>query len=183
VVPPNRTTPQFKYQAGVEDQRLVDELLTWLLNGKLVQTTPAHILTASVPVRKELYKRLRNRRVEATSFEQASTSYDSPTSEPTQARTPKFALPLREVDVIVNGLTVEAGVLDSGSQIIAIREDLAREVQAQINEDRQLEMEVASCGVSRTVGCTEYLPMQIGDIPFTVHTHVVKRALFCLLLG
>ena len=42
--------PQFKYQASIEDQKFTDELITLLLEGKLSNTTPAHILAASAPV-------------------------------------------------------------------------------------------------------------------------------------
>jgi hypothetical protein len=87
------------------------------------------------------------------------------------------------VDILVNNLVLEAGVLDSGSQIIVIREDLAREAQVSINPQRRLEMEAASGGVSWTLGCAEDLHMRIGDIPFKVHAHIVQRAPFHLLLG
>jgi hypothetical protein len=47
-------TPQFKFQASIEDQKFMDELIALLLEGKLTHTTPAHILAASAPVRKAL---------------------------------------------------------------------------------------------------------------------------------
>ena len=50
--------PQFKYQANIEDQDLTDKLTAWLLEGKLTQTTQAHILAASAPVWKTLADRL-----------------------------------------------------------------------------------------------------------------------------
>src|SRR6202012_1191187 len=56
--------PQFKYQASIEDQKFTDELITLLLEGKLSNTTPAHILAASAPVRKAISDRLRPQRVE-----------------------------------------------------------------------------------------------------------------------
>jgi hypothetical protein len=34
-----------------------------------------------------------------------------------------------------------------------------------------------------TLGCTEDLEMQIGDVSLTIHAHVVHTAPFCLLLG
>jgi hypothetical protein len=96
---------------------------------------------------------------------------------------PKYMLPLREVDVMINDLAIEAGVLDNGSQIVTIREDLACEVCAWINHNRKLEMEVASGSISWTLSCAENLTMQIGDVSFTIHAHVVKNVPFRLLLG
>ncbi|KAI0288887.1 hypothetical protein BC826DRAFT_888759, partial [Russula brevipes] len=90
---------------------------------------------------------------------------------------------LHEISVLVNGLVTEFGVLDSGSQIVAIRYDLAQEVGAQINPHRRLEMEGANGATNWTIGCAEYLSIQIGDIPFRVHAHVIEHAPFRLLLG
>jgi hypothetical protein len=45
--PTTRPTPQYQYQASAGDQRLVSELHSLLMEGKLSLTMPAHILTAS----------------------------------------------------------------------------------------------------------------------------------------
>ena len=46
----NAQSMQYQFQSGAEDQKLTDELCSWLLAGKLMQTTPAHILAASAPI-------------------------------------------------------------------------------------------------------------------------------------
>ena len=182
---PNARTPQYRYQATAEDQHLTKQVMDWILEGKLDQITPAHILASSPPIRKELAERLRPRRVETASFEQASGDSMDPVSvlEFAARREAEFSLPLREIDVLVNNLRTEAGVLDQGSQIVVIREDLAKEVNARINTQRTLRMEGANGGTSRTLGCAEDLSMRIGDVSFTIHAHVVRTAPFRLLLG
>jgi hypothetical protein len=60
--------PQYRYQSNAEDQQLTTQLFNWLLEGKLAQATPAHILAASAPARKELVERLRTRRAETGAF-------------------------------------------------------------------------------------------------------------------
>lgn len=61
-------------------------------------------------------------------------------------REAEFSLPLREIDVLVNNLRTEAGVFDQSSQIVVIREDLAKEVGpgAKINTQCTLRMEGAN---------------------------------------
>jgi len=44
---PSKPPAQYRYQYTAEDQRLVEELLAWLLDGKLTHATPAHVLAAS----------------------------------------------------------------------------------------------------------------------------------------
>lgn len=143
-----------------------------------MQATPAHILAASAPIRKDLVERLHTRRVETAVFEQPSPS---PTSTPPPE--PEYSLPLQEIDVLVGGHSTVAGVIDPGSQIVAIRKDLAEEVAAHINPGVRLEMEGANGATNWTLGCAEHLAMQVGDVPFTLHAHVVEHAPFRLLLG
>ncbi|KAH9983622.1 hypothetical protein BJV74DRAFT_713818, partial [Russula compacta] len=46
-----------------------------------------------------------------------------------------------------------------------------------------LEMESTSGSRSWTLGCTEYLIMQIRGTSFKLHTHIIPEVPFCLLLG
>jgi Aspartyl protease len=182
---PNACAPQYRYQASAEDQFLTKQVMDWVLEGKLDQITPAHILSTSPPICKELVERLHPRRVETGSFEQASNDSADPVSMLKLAakRKAEFSLPLCEIDVHVNNLRTEAGVLDQGSQIVVIREDLAKEAGARINAQRTLRMEGANGSTSRTLGCAEDLSMCIGDVSFTIHAHIVRTAPFRLLLG
>ncbi|KAI0246804.1 hypothetical protein BJV78DRAFT_1297250, partial [Lactifluus subvellereus] len=100
------------------------------------------------------------------------------------SRTAELTLPLREVNVLVNNKAMVAGVLDSGSQIIAMRADLFCEAGTPpLNPNIRLEMEGANSTTSWTLGCAENLPMRIGNVDFLVHAHVVETAPFKLLLG
>ncbi len=179
-----RTAPQYRYQSTAEDQRLISELESWFIEGKL---TPAHILAASPIIQKGLVKKLRVRRVETSSYEEATdialTDTTHQSAQPTSPREPAYSLPLREIDIQIGGKIVEAGVIDPGSQIIVMRVDLAREVGATINAKHQLHMEGANGATNWTLECAEYLPMSAGNISFVVHAHVVERAPFRLLLG
>jgi gag-polyprotein putative aspartyl protease len=183
-----RPPPQYRYQVSAEDQQLTAQLFQWFLEGKIAQATPAHILASSPAIRKELSEKLRNRRVETASFAEAPEP-TSPTPPPSSVlklatpRTPAYSLPLREIDVQVSGLVTEAGVIDSGAQIVVIRKDLARDIRATINPAIRLEMEGASGAKNWTLGCVENLPMRIGSVAFPIHAHVVEHAPFRLLLG
>ena len=180
-----RAALQYCYQSNAEDQQLTSELYRWLLDGKLSIVTPAHILAACPAIRKELVECLRTRRVDTAAFEQSLPSESTPPLSILELSTPhvaKYSLPLREIDVLINNTVPKAGVLNQGSQIVVIQHDLAQEAGAHINYQHQLEMEGANGLVSRTLGCAENLTMQISDVAFEVHTHVVERAPFRLLL-
>ena len=76
-----------------------------------------------------------------------------------------------------------AGMLDPGSQIVVIWHDLAEEVNACINPNHLIEMEGANGATNWTLGCAEYLTMQVGNVPFKIHVHIVEDVPFQLLLG
>src|SRR6267142_517723 len=44
-------------------------------------------------------------------------------------------------------------------------------------------MEGVNNTINWTVGCAESLTMQVGDMSFNIHTHVIKNMNFSLLLG
>ena len=154
------------------------------MEGRLGQTTPAHILAASPTIWKDLVEKLHVHRVEASSFEGTGAlgAVDISTYS-TSMQEPAYSLPLCEIDIWIGDKVTEAGVIDPGSQIIMIRDDLAREVGATINTSCVLQMEGANGATNRTLGCAEFLPMCAGDMVFKVHVHVVECAPFRLLLG
>jgi hypothetical protein len=94
-----------------------------------------------------------------------------------------YSLPLLELDILVGDRVMVAGMLDPGLQIVVIRCDLAKEVNAHINPNHLVEMEGANGATNWTLGCAEYLTMQVGNVPFKIHMHVVEDAPFQLLLG
>ena len=101
-------------QSNAEDLKLTGQLFDWLLEGKLAQATPAHILATSAPIRKDLIEWLCTCRVKTGAFEQLTTPNSTPHPEP------EYSLPLQEIDILVSGRNTEAGVIDLGSQIVAI---------------------------------------------------------------
>ena len=96
---------------------------------------------------------------------------------------PAFCLPLQEIDVVINTSLKVPAILDTGSQIMVIRQDIAQVLGAKINHQRLIEMEGVNSTTNWTVGCAENLILQIGDISLKAHTHVVEDASFGLLLG
>jgi len=54
---------------------------------------------------------------------------------------------------------------------------------ARINSQQLIEMEGANGATNWTVGCTENLTLQVGDVSIKIHTHIVKHTSFKILLG
>ncbi|KZS86452.1 hypothetical protein SISNIDRAFT_414384 [Sistotremastrum niveocremeum HHB9708] len=93
------------------------------------------------------------------------------------------SLPLQEVATVVNGRFDEWGVLDDGSSIIVIREDLWKETMLPISPAHAMRMEGADTSKSVTLGSVQDLRITVGEITVLVQAQVVKNAPFRLLLG
>src|SRR5713226_1713607 len=99
------------------------------MEGKLTQTTPTHVLAASPSIWKDLVEKLRVHRIEASSYEETVETFTNNaadwTNQVPHLQEPAYSLPLCEIEVEIGNKVVETGVIDPGSQIIIIREDLA----------------------------------------------------------
>jgi len=74
----------------------------------------------------------------------------------------EFAMPLREIEVVVMGKCREIGLLDEGSEIVIVREDLCKELGLEVNKKRRMTMQTANGGKKEMQGCVEYLELEVG---------------------
>jgi len=56
----------------------------------------------------------------------------------------EFAIPLQEVEVVVMGQRCELGLLDEGSEIVIVQEDLCKELGLKVNKKRRMTMQMAN---------------------------------------
>ena len=95
----------------------------------------------------------------------------------------EFAEPLCKLKVIVNGKKEEPGLLDGGSEIVLIREDLWKEVGASVNVKRKMMMEAVNRLTSELLGCVEMLEIDVEGLKTWAHVFIVSSAPYQLLLG
>jgi len=95
----------------------------------------------------------------------------------------EFATPLREVEVVVMGQRHELGLLDEGSEIVIVREDLCKELGLKVNKKRRMTMQTANGRKKEMQGCMEYLELEVGGVKTYAHAFVVQSAPYRLLLG
>ena len=114
---------------------------------------------------------------------QEDTSYKVVPQSLTSDQSPAFCLLLQEIDVLVNcGLKVPA-ILNTSSQINIIQYNIVQLLRVHINYQQLIEMEGANSATNWTVGCTENLTLQVSNVSFKVHVHIVKHTSFDILLG
>jgi len=179
-----KPAPQYRYHSDAEDPCLLSQLIGWFWQGKLDQITPAHLCTASPSIWKDITDQLRVQWVETASYETArpqepflDESPPFPDATLTDQPEPVYSLPLQEVDVALGNGISKPGLLDPGSQIVIIWQDLAQEIKAQINPSLQIQMEGANSATNWT----------FVEMDGTTTRHVGKRLskisnVFCQLI-
>ena len=75
------------------------------------------------------------------------------------------------------------GLLDEGSEIVIVREDLCDELGLEVNRKRRMTMQTANGGKEELQGCVEYLELEVGEVKTYAHAFVVQSVPYRLLLG
>ena len=145
------------------------KILDSLVSGIIV----ADLMSISPKLRKETMEYCKTQRVPvAESPELSPSALVSALIRPFQV---EFAEPLHELKVIVNGKKEEPGLLDGGSEIVLIREDLWKEVGASVNVKRKMMMEAANGSTSELPGCVEMLEINVEGLKTWAHAFIVSQ--------
>ena len=112
--------PQIQLRSNAEDQELIDRLVDMILQNKLRDVTPAHIFASSGPIRQKLIDYLRTQRVTVSNIQITDSGAVKPTVVAADS------LPLRVLDCNINNSIEDEGILDDGSEIVVIREEIGR---------------------------------------------------------
>jgi len=98
-------------------------------------------------------------------------------------RTIPFSCALREVDVKLNGKVLCTGVLDTGSQLMLVREDVWKLMGASLDTSRRTKMHNADNQASYALGVADSVQVDIGGSIVYLHFSVVRDAPFQVLIG
>ena len=99
---------------------------------------------------------LRREVVEFSRTHHIPTSISAPATADVCAIAPvhiKYSTPLREMKVTLNGVHEELALLDEGSEIVVIQEDIWHKSQAAINPHIRMCMKTANRGTQDMPGC------------------------------
>ncbi|KZS95221.1 hypothetical protein SISNIDRAFT_464872 [Sistotremastrum niveocremeum HHB9708] len=151
----NAPQQKWKRQAPAEEKHLIDEVIKMILDGKLANITPAHVLACSPTIRTSLVHYLRSQRVEVLNLNNVGPE------EAKKLIVAEDSLPLREIDVIINNQIAAKAVVDD------VRTQL-------VSADRS---------TSQTLGLVKDLPIRVGPITYYVQAQVVRESPVPLLLG
>lgn len=165
--------PAYRREPKIADPQMAQQILNRILDVEVLGVKIHELLALESGLRKQI--------VDLTRTQNAPTVGAAMVSAPEVAV--DFATPLQEVDVVVMGKCQERGLLDEGSEIMIVREDLCGELGLEVSRDRKMMMQTANGGKEEMLGCVEYLEIEVGGVKTYAHAFVARKAPFWLLLG
>jgi hypothetical protein len=95
----------------------------------------------------------------------------------------KESLALRSIFPVVNNQWEVEAILDPGSQIIAMSEDMCLDLALPYDPSVILTMQSANGAVDKSLGLARNVPICIGGITLYVQIHVIRSPAYDILLG
>jgi len=99
-----------------------------------------------------------------------------------EASAPEMAH-LRVVPVLVNGVTEEEALLDSGSQIVSMMRDVIAANKISWDPSLSIQLQSANGSLSRTCRLAKNVPFMLGDVTVLLQAHIMETAPYKILLG
>jgi len=165
--------PAYRQEPRIANSEAPQEVLQKILDVKVPNIRIRDLLALSGDLRREI-------------IDQTCTQNKVPAVGAALVTLPEipveFATPLREVEVMVMGRRRELGLLDEGSEIVIVQEDLCKELGLEVNKKRKMTMQTANGGKEEMQGCMEYLELEVGEVKTYAYVFVVQSAPYRLLL-
>jgi hypothetical protein len=189
IPPPMRNGPQYRstapITASVDPQGVIKRVLS-----EKVFLTVEELFALAPEVRKYFKDATTNKKVtpaaanileEDTETVVEAFSVEQP--DPTQFREGEHSLPLRTLDVVLNGATTVGGILDGGCQVVILRGDIWEALGAPMRHDKVMMMESANGQSNATMGLLPRICFTVGEVNLYCPVQVVANAPFECLLG
>lgn len=106
-----------------------------------------------------------------------------PDEVPRQVYVSKESASLRVIYSMVNEKCVVECVIDSGSQIVSMSLEKAKEVGLTWDPDVQIYMQSANGQLKKSVGLSRNVPFVFGDITVYLQVHIIDQPAYKVLLG
>jgi len=171
----DRRTPAYTYESKAMNPAVTKQTFSKVLDVIVPSITVGDLLAISPDLRKEAVDYARTQRIPSFAATNEVSAICPPHVE--------YSTPLRELKVTVNGVHEELALLDDGSEIVVIREDIWKASQAKINSNVKMRMQTANGGIQHMPGCLEMLEIVVDGLKTWAHAFVIPDAPYRLLLG
>lgn len=172
----------YKFKTPIESGVDATEVIKRTLSEKVILTVE-ELLALCPDVRKFYKEATTTKRIPVKSNNVVSAFYSAPDPSADNYIEGEHSLPLRTIDVSLNGIIKAEGILDGGCQVIIIRHDIWKKLGMPLRPDRIMFMESANGGSNPTVGMLPRVTFGVGEVQLPCPVQVVEDGPFECLLG
>jgi hypothetical protein len=197
--PKPRDGPSYHTQAPIQNERIAQDIFDRTMKTPLVTLTSEELLSLSPEVRTKWREQITPKRVQQPPqpstklYEDGSIVVPDPyetyinSLEPGQIAQPyvvaKESHSIRSVYMNVNDHSNIESVVDPGSSIVAMSENVCHELGLAYDPQIRLPMQSANGGIDETLGLARNVPCDLGSIILYMQFHIVRDPAYDILLG
>src|SRR6202453_5539915 len=90
---------------------------------------------------------------------------------------------LRSVPLLINNKEEVDSVVDPGSQIVAMAEEVCHQLTLAYDPDIKLNMQLANGSIDQSLGLARNIPCKLSLITLYLQIHVIRNPAYDILLG
>jgi hypothetical protein len=203
--PAKEKEPAYHYVAPIQNQRTVVDVYNKLMQTPHITLSPEELYTISPEVRNRLREAIMPKRVLNEMVSTHALIEQVPDDEETSITIPdiyetyinslapgEWPIPLnvaqeshalRSITMVVDNREEVEGIIDPGSQIIAMSEAVCHDIGLAYDPSIKLNMQSANSEVDQSLGLARNVPCKINSITLYLQIHIIRSPAYDILLG
>ena len=194
-----REGPSHHTRAPIQNETIAQDIFARSMKTPIVTLTSEELLSLSPEVRTKWREQITSKRVQHESNDAThmldedaiivADPYETYINslQPGQIPEPfvvaKDSHSIRAVQMDVDGDNTVESVVDPGSSIIAMAEDICHELGLAYDPKIRLPMQSANGGIDETLGLARNVPCKLGSITLYLQIHIIRDPAYDILLG
>jgi hypothetical protein len=197
--------PAYHYVAPIQNLRTVVDIYNKLMQAPLITLSPEELFAISPEVRNRLRKAITLKRVLSETVSTHALIEQVPDDEETSITVPDVyetyinslapgeqPIPLNvaqeshalwSITMVVDNREEVEGIIDPGSQIIAMSEAVCHDIGLAYDPSIKLNMQSANGEVDQSLGLSRNVPCKINTITLYLQIHIIRSPAYGILLG
>jgi hypothetical protein len=188
--------PAYHYVAPIQNPHTVVNIYNKLMQAPLVTLLPEELFAISPEVRNRLCEAITPKRVlsetvsthalieQVPDDEETSINSLAPGERPIPLNVAQELHALRLITMVINNREEVEGIIDLGSQIIAMSEAVCHDIGLAYDLSIKLNMQLANGEVDQSLGLSHNVPCKINTITLYLQKiHIIQSPAYDILLG
>jgi hypothetical protein len=192
--------PSYHTQAPIQKDKITEDVFARSMKTPIITLTPEELLSLSPEVRTKWKEQVTSRRIQQPEGNNATNilnddifviddPYETYISSLRPGEIPepfiaaKESHSIRSVIMNVNGRNPVESVVDPGSSIIAMSEEVCHELGLAYDPSIHIPLQSANGGIDESLGLARNVPCEVGSITLYMQIHIIRDPAYDILLG